>query len=78
MSDTFHWLHVERIGEELADRNPEMDPYGIGFMELRTMVEGLEGFEPDPDHPVNERILEAIQHHWAQEVDDIELDEDRD
>lgn len=67
MGDTFHWLDVHRIGEELFDAHPDLDPMSVRFPELRRMVEALEGFQPRPGHPVNERILEAIQMAWLEE-----------
>lgn len=65
--DTFHWLDVERIGEELADTCVDQDPMRVSFPELRRLVEALPGFEERPGHPVNERILEAIQSAWIAE-----------
>ena len=67
--DTFHWLDVERIGEELFDAHPEMDPVGVSFPQLRDLVRTLEGFEEQTGHPCNERILEAIQQAWIDERD---------
>lgn len=75
MNDTFHWLDVQRIAEELADSEPATEPYSIGFVELREKVEGLEGFAAQPGHPVNERILEEIQRLWAEEREGL-TDED--
>ena len=68
--DGFGWLDVQRIGEELADTQPTADPFSVPFPKLRSMVEALPGFEHDPSHNVNERILEAIQQAWADELDD--------
>ncbi|MEN0020643.1 MAG: Fe-S cluster assembly protein IscX [Planctomycetota bacterium] len=76
MSDTFHWLDVERIGEELADAHDGVDPLTINFVDLRKLVEALPGFAPQPDHPVNERILEAIQQNWNEEFRDLQADDD--
>ncbi len=70
MSKTFGWLDVDRIAENLADAHPGVDPIKIKFVELRTLVEQLPGFDPDPAHPVNERILEAIQMSWLGEKHD--------
>lgn len=70
MSDAFHWLDVQRIGEELADAHPDQSPLDIAFPQLRALVEGLEGFEEQPGHPCNERILEAIQQNWIDEIED--------
>ena len=72
----FHWLDVERIAEELADAHPGLDPTKVNFVELRDMVEHLEGFEAQPGHPVNERILETIQALWTAERDDEAADDD--
>lgn len=76
MSDTFHWLDVDRIAEELADAYPDHDPYSIRFTELRELVRSLRGFHEQPGHPVNERILEAIQAAWQAEREGAEPDED--
>ncbi len=74
MSKTFGWLDVDRIGEELADAHPGVNPLTVRFTQLRAMVEALPNFTPDPDHPVNEKILEAIQMSWNGE----RLDRDED
>jgi FeS assembly protein IscX len=76
MGRGFGWLDVERIGEELADRHADVDPLSVRFIDLRAMVEKLPGFEGDPKHPVNEKILEAIQAAWHAEREDLRRDED--
>jgi FeS assembly protein IscX len=58
---------VERIGEELAEAHPEIDPTTIAFPRLKALVVALEGFREEPGHPCNERILEAIQQAWIDE-----------
>lgn len=70
MSKTFHWLDVQRIGEELADRHPLLDPLSVRFTDLRRLVVDLPGFREEAGHPVNERILEEIQRHWIAERSD--------
>lgn len=65
----FHWLDVERIAEELVDAHPDTDPISVNFVELRDLVRKLDGFEEEPGHPVNERILETIQQFWIEERD---------
>jgi FeS assembly protein IscX len=70
MPDTFHWLDVDRIGEELADAHRGIDPMRVKFTELRRLVEALPGFAAQPGHPVNEKILEAIQMAWLDELED--------
>jgi FeS assembly protein IscX len=62
-----HWLDVQRIAEELADRHDDVDPVGVSFPKLKAMVEALPGFKEQPGHPCNERILEAIQQAWIDE-----------
>lgn len=76
MGRSFGWLDVQRIGEELADRHPDLDPYNVRFTELRSLVEALPGFDPDPSHPVNEKILETIQANWAEEREGLASDDD--
>jgi len=71
VDEPFHWLDVQRIGEELADEHPEVDPLTVTFPSLRSMVQALKGFQEDPLHPCNERILESIQQHWIEERDDV-------
>lgn len=78
MADSFHWLDVDRIAEDLADAHPETDPYSVNFPRLRTLVEALPGFAAQPGHPVNERILEEIQRLWKEELDDLPRDDDED
>jgi FeS assembly protein IscX len=76
MTDTYHWLDVRRIAEELADEHPGVRPYDVNFVDLRAMVEALDGFVAVPGHPVNEQILEAIQGLWHGEVGDVGGDDD--
>lgn len=76
--DTFHWLDVERIGEELADAHPSTDPQRVSFPDLRRLVTALEGFEEQEGHPSNERILEAIQAAWLAEYDAVPMDDEDD
>jgi len=69
-AQNFGWLDVQRIAEELADRHPGVDPLSIKFVVLRRMVTELPGFEEEPGHPVNEKILETIQSRWRGERDE--------
>jgi FeS assembly protein IscX len=68
--DTFHWLDVERIAEELAIHHPEVDPLELSFTQLSDLVTRLPGFLARPGHNVNERILETIQSLWHDERGD--------
>jgi FeS assembly protein IscX len=69
-SDTYGWLDVELIGEDLAEKFPDKDPMRVGFVELRKLVEQLPNFKEEPGHPVNEKILEHIQKFWIEERED--------
>lgn len=61
------WTDIERIAEELADKYPNVDPLTINFVNLHNWVVGLDGF--DDDHKRGgEKILEAIQAAWIEEV----------
>ena len=66
-ADTFHWLDVQRIAEELDESHPDVDPLTITFPKLKAMVLVLDGFKEQPGHPCNERILETIQQLWIDE-----------
>jgi FeS assembly protein IscX len=74
--ETFGWLDVDLIGEKLAESYRGRDPMRVRFTELRALVEALPGFQPDPDHPVNEKILETIQAEWYRIVTGVAKDED--
>ncbi len=62
------WTDVHDIGYELAEAHPDVDPLGVRFTALRDMVLALEEFE-DPEGNPNEKILEAIQMAWLEELD---------
>ncbi|HAD70487.1 MAG: Fe-S assembly protein IscX [Dehalococcoidia bacterium] len=63
------WTDIYDIAIELADAYPDTDPQYINFVDLRTWVLALEGFEDDPDR-CGEKILEAIQAAWITEIAD--------
>jgi len=62
------WTDVNDIAIELAERFPEQDPMRISFPDLYTRVLELDEFDDDPDH-CGEKILEAIQMAWIEEMD---------
>jgi FeS assembly protein IscX len=76
MPDQLHWLDVEEIALRLLEEHPDRDPLAVRFTELRKMVEALVGFQPQPAHPVNEKILETIQAMWYEEKTDAAGDDD--
>jgi FeS assembly protein IscX len=62
------WTDVNDIAIELVERFPEQDPLRISFPDLYSRVMELDGFDDDPDH-CGEKILEAIQMAWIEEMD---------
>ena len=62
------WTDSLDIAIELVDAFPDVDPTQVRFTELREWVMGLEDFDDDPER-CGERILEAIQMHWIEEMD---------
>jgi len=63
------WRDVREIAMALADRHPEVKPLGVRFTDLHTWVVALPGFDDAPDQS-NEKVLEAIQMAWLDEVED--------
>ena len=63
------WTDVHEIAQALADRHPDMKPLSIRFTDLHRWVRELPGFTGEPDKS-NEKILEAIQMAWLEEVED--------
>jgi FeS assembly protein IscX len=61
------WTDVSDIAIELYEKFPEVDPQYVLFTDLRKWVLDLEGFEDDADRS-NEKILEAIQMLWMEEM----------
>jgi len=61
------WTDIQQIAEELADKYPEEDPLRINFVSLRNHVLQLADFNDEPDR-CGEKILEAIQQAWIDEV----------
>ena len=68
MNNTFHGLDVLEIAQSLVDAHPDIDPLTIGFPKLKSLVQALKGFQEQPGHPSNEKILEAIQQAWIDEL----------
>lgn len=61
------WTDSLDIAIELAEAHPEIDPRAIRFTDLHRWVMELPEFDDDPDHS-GEKILEAIQMAWIDEV----------
>ena len=61
------WTEVQEIAIQLSERHPDVDPTKINFVDLMNSVMALPEFEDDPKH-CGERVLEAIQQAWIDEV----------
>lgn len=61
------WTDSLRIAESLAEAHPEVDPRNISFVDLMNWVLALPDFDDDPKR-CGERILEAIQAAWIDEL----------
>ena len=62
------WSDIIEIAISLNEAYPEIDPQWISFPDLHQKICGLENFEDDPQNS-NEKILEAIQMAWMDELD---------
>jgi FeS assembly protein IscX len=62
------WTDINDIAIELLEAHPDVDPLTINFVDLRNWVLALPGFDDDPSHS-GEKILEAIQAAWIEELD---------
>jgi FeS assembly protein IscX len=61
------WIDTQDIAVALADKHPDVDPTRINFVDLRSWVLALDGFDDDPNRS-GEKILEAIQAAWIEEA----------
>ncbi|RLA53555.1 MAG: Fe-S assembly protein IscX [Gammaproteobacteria bacterium] len=62
------WTDINDIAIELLEAHPDVDPLAINFVDLRNWVLALPDFDDDPKHS-GEKILEAIQAAWIEELD---------
>ena len=62
------WTDINDIAIELSDAHPAVDPLKINFVDLRDWVMALPGFDDEPGR-CGEKILEAIQQAWIDEVE---------
>jgi len=62
------WIDVNDIAIDLMEKFPEVDPRYVLFTDLHKWVTELENFE-DENNKSNEKILEAIQMTWIEELD---------
>ena len=62
------WTDINDIAIELVEAHPGVNPLSINFVDLRNWVMALPGLDDDPNH-CGEKILEAIQLAWIEEMD---------
>ena len=63
-----HWTDITDIAIELTEAHPDVEPLTLNFVDLRNWVLDLPGFEDEADR-CGEKILEAIQAAWIEELD---------
>jgi FeS assembly protein IscX len=61
------WTDSREIAIALAEQHPDVDPQYVNFVDLHRWVCELPGFSDDPKRS-GEKILEAIQMAWIDEV----------
>ena len=62
------WTDVHEIALELSEAHEDVDPLQVRFTDLRDWVMALEDFDDAPSR-CGEKILEAIQMAWIEELD---------
>ena len=62
------WTDSLDVAIALSEEHPEVDPLTLNFVDLRAMVLALPDFSDDPER-CGEKILEAIQAAWLDEMD---------
>lgn len=62
------WTDVLEIAIELSEIHSEVDHQYIRFTDLHAWICALENFDDDPERS-NEKILEAVQMAWIEEMD---------
>ncbi|MDR2244316.1 MAG: Fe-S cluster assembly protein IscX [Burkholderiales bacterium] len=67
MATKLTWQDTYDIAEALADAHEEIDPHAIRYTDLHRWICELPDFGDDPNAS-DERILEAIQMAWIDEV----------
>lgn len=61
------WNDTFEIAIALTENHADVDPRYVRFTDLLTWVMALEGFS-DSEDKCNEKVLEAIQMAWIDEV----------
>ncbi len=61
------WTDTLDIAIELSETHTDVDPQYVRFTDLHRWICELDGFDDDPNRS-NEKILEAIQMAWIDEI----------
>lgn len=61
------WTDTLDIAIELSETHTDVDPQYVRFTDLHRWVCELDDFDDDPNRS-NEKILEAIQMAWIDEI----------
>ncbi len=64
---TLKWVDSLELALALLDKYPQQDPQKVRFTDLREWILALDDFDDDPGH-CSERILEAVQQCWIDEI----------
>ena len=62
------WRDVRELAIALAEAHPGVAPLSVRFTDLHRWVCELPGFDDEPGRS-NEKVLEAIQMAWLDELD---------
>ncbi|HLV16370.1 MAG TPA: Fe-S cluster assembly protein IscX [Pseudomonas sp.] len=62
------WVDVLEIAIQLAETKPDVDPRYVNFVELHRWVMELPEFDDEPNR-AGEKVLEAIQAAWIEELE---------
>jgi FeS assembly protein IscX len=62
------WTDTQEIAIALVELHPDQDPKAMNFVDLYKSVMALPGFSDDPKR-CGEKILEAIQQAWIEEIE---------
>ena len=62
------WTDITDIASELLEAHPDVDPLSVNFVDLRNWVMALQDFDDEPGR-CGEKVLEAIQGAWIEELE---------
>ena len=68
MGKPLRWIDVNDIAISLEEAHPDADVVNLRFTDLWKWVQQIPDFKDDPNKS-NEKILEAIQMAWVDELE---------